>query len=377
MKKILAVFLTLLMAVSALTACDYEITITKKETEASTNENGEIVTEAQTKEEETEEFRAEHSDLFWRAKANWSEDAWYNKNDWDEQDFYFNKFQTLASPFRFLKEQGVVYGSQGNYTAYGNEDFNNNECIEVYPYIDKTTQENDLYILMQYCSDEIDRDNSNGDTYVATWMLKYTLPDDVYKDLLLYQGDWRQRFIFQQIDQEYTPEIISKSVINYDLLDNLRLFNSNKSVIIGGDGVKYIEKIDYNNLTLTVNESNKGKISSYTYYLKDSPTWNNILSESILPPEQIENWDVDDYMPTYMGETGRVLDNFCILGYVCRSTDEFKASATLKYDLTPIGGSILRLSSAVNSYEDGKRNFENVNELTREFYESKLAESEK
>ncbi len=369
-KRMLAIAWLLVMTLGALTACDYEITINKKETEAVTDENGEVVTSINGTDNE-DEFKAEHSDLFWRAKASWSDKDW----NWHYTDVFPSddeRFQRLGNPFNFLEKEGAVYRQNGQWIAYGNEEFDFNGNIQTRVFVDKSTPEHDVYMLVQYHSSNLDGAVMGDDTYVATWMLKYDVPEDVYKDLLMYADDYRCKFLIQQIDKEYEPEVISKSVIDYDLLNKLSAFSDNDFTTIEDKDIRYIENIDYDNMSLTVNEGTLGNISSYTYCVKESKAWENVLVETPIRPsitkEERDALTAEDIMPSRLVKVGNVLLNFIVENRTSYPSEEQKATATQKYNLTYISnGAEVYRKNAVNAYEEGEISFESVNEHTREY----------
>lgn len=328
------------------------------------------------------EDRFAHSEEYNRAKQKWA-------SIWSDGVYKNTRQGFLAKPvpFKFLEEQGVVYyNSQGEPRAYGtDENFDNVKSIQSKAWIDTNTAENDLYLLTQYISAPIDDSNSNDDTYVATYMLKYTVDDDCYRDLLLLSGDFRINLIIQEMDKEYTPEVISKSIIRYDLIESLGLFrdlsnNGANQPILDynkADVANYVSNIDYNNMAITVNyntKANKGNIYSYTYKLKEAPNWDKLLQggkyTDPIPQEDRDALTVDQIMPTYSSNAGPVLNDVRAFNWALSPSADQKATASIKYDFVNVAVDASATSDKVNNYEAGKISYAEVNSLTRDYVNS-------
>lgn len=421
MKRILAFILAMLMTVGVLTSCgetesndlpndDKEQNEENKEKEENEgkdengknwqNENSGGVqqstnnnqTNTQT-EKQPDYTRFAHSDTYNRYKVKLK-----NILNSTTVGSYKKIFLTKAVPFNFLAEQGIVYyTSDGEPRVYGIDekfDYEHNECIQSKPFIDMSTPENDFYLLIQYISAPIDDSNSNGDTYVATYMLKYLLADDCYRDLLLLWGDYdRRNLLIQEIDQEYTPELISKSLIRYDLIKSLKLFkdlpydgNTDASMYGTWGGVNYVSNIDYVNMEITVNynldstykwDYNPGAIYSYTYKLKETPNWDNLLQggkyTDPIPQEKRDALTVGQIMPTYSSNVGSVLNDTRAFNWTLSPSASQKATATIKYEFSEYGGDISDDDINIDKYEAGTIDYSQVNFFTNRYVSSLYA----
>ena len=378
--KITATGLISLMAASGFTSCDNMgfNTSTESQSEVTTELETNSTGENNTNKPNTPQYTVEHSETYLRAKAKW-------QGHWNKDGINLNvdskqlAFQFKAAPFTFLEEQGAVYYSDGNVYAYGNEDFSNNDCIISKAFIDTSTPEHDMYLLVQYISDEVSKltSNNNG-AHVTTWMLKYTLDKDVYKDLLLFMGDYRIGFLIQQIDVEYEPEIISKTTIKYDLINYLKLFDKTEILNTSPCGSNYISHINYDDMSITVNHSTReapGKIYSYKVYLKETPTWGKVLVGSQfrdpISKEERDSLTVDDLMPIRDTFMGNALWDFSVNGWMCGPSDEQKAQSQLQYllDYVEINGSGREYN--IDKYEQGLIPYKYVNNLTSNYEYSK------
>ena len=349
----------------------------------STNNNQ---TNTQT-EKQPDYTRFAHSDTYNRAKQKWGT-VWINGAFNRETEL---GFLTKAAPFKFLSQQGAVYyNAEGEPRAYGTDDnFDNEHCIQSAAWIDPNTTENDFYLLTQYISAPIDDDNYNFNEdqgpYVATYMLKYTVDDDCYRDLLLLSGTLRSNLLIQQIDQEYTPEVISKSVIRYHLIKSLGLFRDlpnngvNQPILdyYREDVANYVSNIDYSNMTITVNynaKANKGDIYSYTYKLKESPKWDKLLvGNDYMPARTEEERDAltpEQIMPTYSSNVGPVLDDTQAFSRQLSPSASQKATASIKYDFVYVAVDASATGNTVDKYEAGKISYASVNSLTRDYVNS-------
>ena len=312
----------------------------------------------------------QHSDTYSNAKEKWgdmwNEDGIITRNYTKEE-----LFQMKNMPVRFLIEQGVLYqDSNGTVRAHGNSDFENNNCIVTRVFVDQNTPENDIYWLVQYKTGEVHEKFSNRGVGVATWMLKYNVDDACYNDLLVHAKDYRGNFLMQQIDEENTPQVLSYSLIDCDLIGALQVFD-NKELLTEEGGVNYIANIDYKNVSITVNRSSnskKGAIKSYTYNIKETSAWDKALigSDLIKPITEQERSRLtsEDMMITYLTVLGNSLDDFGVNLFTGRPTEEHKASAIQIYDLTDLNFNSTVRESSVDKYYAGQIEYEDVNSYT-------------
>ena len=333
----------------------------------------------------------EHSDTYNHAKERWG--GLWNNIMYSEK----NDFLTRAIPFNFLSKQGVIYyNEEGEPRAYGHGDsfpaVESQEYIRCGAFIDTATPDYDFYLAVQYISEPVDENSSfNEDAYVATWLLKYSVDKACYQDLLLLSGDVRCNMLIQQIDEEYEPEVISKSVVNYDMLNGSQWFRNvkdgiNVSTIQQQIGhpinknykypiVNYVENIDYENMTITINytsEQTQGKIYSYTYKLKESEYWDKMLiGNEFKPPisqEYRDSLTSKDIMQTYQTPQGEALDSCAVKFWTLFASDAQKATATLKYNFTPVNVAGTTQGERIDRYDKGLTSYYDVNALTAQYY---------
>ena len=360
--------------IASFTSCDQFLPIRPAETDVFGNiidtETAEILTDKNGNELTTEgengnrnEIYDQRSQLFIDTRNKWASD-W---NRGHREGGYWegiNNFETKGLPFRFLEQEGVIYYNEnGNRVAHGNEEFLKNDCLYSNGYIDPESTENDFYILMQYhCED---------DNTVVTWFLKYTLDDDVYRDLLLLSGNFRANLFVQEIDQHYTPEVINKTVVSYRLLDNLSLTEDWRDVLFRMDEQSaYISNYNQDNLTLTVDytdNENIGNIYSYTYHLKESPDWDRLLvggaKHSPMSKEKRDALTNADLMKIKDSVYGEKLVNFGIQ-WSMGPSDEQKAGATIKYDFEQVSIDCSGSREKLEQYLNGIISYREVNSLT-------------
>ena len=320
-------------------------------------------------------YQPTFSDTYQNAKANW-QNVWFN----DRIDSSGKLgFQLKCAPFTFLQERGVVDVDEDGYLyAYGNEDYTNNDCIKTHAFIDEATKANELYLLVQYISAPINTKGSNDNTFVATWMLRYDLSNDCYKDLLALNGDYKNHLLIQQIDKEYEPQIISESLIQYDEIKNLDLFKSlpyapedQITLTPTSASSPYVANIDHDNMTITVNftsKDNSNQIYSYTYNLKDSPRWQEALEN--VNNDYMNNLTKDDIMHYYDSFLGKVLYECRAAGYTLSPSNEHKASAQLKYDWSKVIVSSSSADKYFEQYENGRIQYPQINQFTKNYSSS-------
>lgn len=336
----------------------------------------ETVTDAETGTSSQTEQR-KHSDLYWETKNQWA-DLW-NKKYGEMTDK--EQFQIKGAPFAFLAQQGAVYyDDYGNAYAYGNEDFENNNCIQSHVYVDEHSIENDIYVLTQYVSAPVsDLYSDNNGAYVATYMLKYNLPNDVYKDFLLYTGDLRCGMLVSKISEKFKPEIISQSVVEFDLIQQLRLFDKGLVFDWLGEYINYIENIDYENLNLTITykpgKDKHGQFCTYTFNLKETPMWERCIrsleNDGVYFPITKEERDAhanSELMPTRETDVGDALCGFYIDGrMICAPSEEQKATTEHKWSFASVGIRTQGRNDAIDKYERGEINYSKVNGLTENY----------
>jgi len=328
----------------------------------------------------------EHSDTWYKAKQRWG-------RMWEQNVLYWQhdiRFLKSPAPFKFLEEQGAVYYDENDALRPNiiDESFLGSNYIQSQGFIDDNTPENDFYLLVQFINSHTEKSYGNGsDVYIASYMLKYTLPDDCYRDLLLLNGDDRCNLLIQQIDEDYPREVVSKSVVKYDLLYTLSAFDTSNgvnqtSVNKGLSSLaNYVENVDYDKHTLTINYADKediGKIYSYTYNVKESPAWEQCLlgSQYVSPitKEYRDSVKDSELMSQYQTPVGPCLGNVKIglSGWTLAPGEQHKNAAKLKYDFEPIMLNSEGSLEKVNKYLNGEIPFEQVNDLTRQYASANL-----
>ncbi len=389
------------MLVAGASACD-----TLNVNEPATDVSGNVVTDAKgntvyetNAEDNTTNEQFEHSQLYYDTQIKWL--RYWNSPTGQSWDIPSTKigFQSYPLPYRFLYQQGIMYYDEEGYAyAIGNEDYKWNDCLTSNAYIDPSTEDCDIYLLLQYKDNKIKNDSTNNGVSVTTWMLKYTVEEDVYRDFLLLHNDHRSNLLFQAIDETYTPEVISKAVIDYELIKKLNVFEEDERFPIiyqGHNGpTNYIESIDYDTMTLTINYSpceegskknNKynlehaGEIYTYKVSLKDTEAWDKALvgqqgivsSINPMTREERDSLTLVELMPTRDTITGKCLSGFKVGYFLGEPTDQQLASATLKYNFVPFNLGRGANKQNVNDYDAGRIDYEDVNDLTKQYMNSK------
>ncbi len=332
----------------------------------------------------------EHSDVYYSAENRWDGLWGSDPKGGDRESFLYS-----AAPFASLYDAGVIYYNQDDEPrVYDVDDeFTNSQAIQTRMFIDEKTANNDVYLVTQIVNGATSPMHSNGDIAVYSIMLKYdNLPTDLYMDILLYAGDCDLNLIIQEMDEwiaqgrlkgddgnNATCQVLSESIINYDLIGRLGVFKTTNgkhqsSIEEAKKHVNFIENIDYEKGLITVNYAdidNPGHIYSYTYDVKETPGWEGCLIYNIangsITKEYRDSLTMQDIMTTYEVPAGEALDG-CHAGMtLLRPSDEQKATAKLKYELTQVANLGLTHSDKVNLYENGKLKYDEVNALTRSF----------
>lgn len=355
---------------------DSQINSTDKQTESTNNP-----TESGT---DNVKPKFVHSDTYNRAKQKWAS-MWNMRTE----DIYFggqNEFVTKAAPYTFLAEQGVVYfDSQGKPHAYGSEDYSHYNAVQSKVLIDSNSPENDIHIVVQYRDGEIPKTGTgNAAAVVATWGLRYEVPDDVYQEVLAMKNDYRLGFLIQQIDIEYNPEVLHHSLVRNRVLKNYNLFSnlSNGTNQWGMDAmnpdiVNYIADVDYDNWNIVVHYSeetgkDKVKIHEYNFAMKECDGWDDALEgDFILKPmdkEHRDNLSVDSVMHNSQTQLGKTLDDCDVdRTFMLLPTDAQKAAAEVVYEFDMLNLICTQQSTQFNKFENGEIAFEYINDLTRNY----------
>lgn len=192
-------------------------------------------------------------------------------------------------PLRFLQEQGLVSFDKNNMAqVQGNQPETLYDPLTAEVFIDSNTDENDVYVLVNYHSKRMIYD-VDKDVYVVTWKLKYTLDDDDYETLLKLKGDYRQRFFIQEMDNIYQPEVLSKSVVAQWIVALGSPFREDRQKDNKFPNV-YVDSVDYDNNVVTYVARTEDGYAYYTSGLYETLAYEKSLSLYNLTPEEIEQY---------------------------------------------------------------------------------------
>lgn len=207
----------------------------------------------------------------------------------------------LPIPVQFLTEQGILScDSNGQYHLLGNQPKHAYHPLKSQVFIDKTTEENDVYVLVQYLSDSIYGENAD-DAYTVTWKLKYLLDDDDYQSLLKLENEFRQRYFIQEMDKIYQPEIMSKSVALYSMLYQGSPFVGDKLKNDGEFPYVYIEDINYDTQVITYAAKIDKGYCVYDLNIRNSKIWHTSIDRFGITEQQREDSIVMSYKNTPFG----------------------------------------------------------------------------
>ena len=227
------------------------------------------------------------------------------------EDFYaldrFD-FRNDAIPLTFLQGEGLLYiDDYGIPTVNGKQQGNAYYPFQCVSYVDNNTDANDVYLLLEYRSDYIDISGvCDKNTFLATWLLRYNLDDDDYQTFLKLDGNHRMPYFIQEMDKQYQPETIIKTVVGYGVPRMGGIYNSK-----GGFPYLFVANIDYANNIMTYGAPSKEGIKYYDLTFKDIQIWNRMINDGYTEEEILETVKIKT-KPTVVGEC---LDNFTINGY--------------------------------------------------------------
>lgn len=217
---------------------------------------------------------------------------------WDAiKDSKYANYSTFASedkssldysaiPTTFLCEQGLTYyDDQGKLQINGKQPDDTYSPLSSACFVDENTNENDVYLLVQYASGVpgIAEDDVNVD--LVTWKLKYTLDDDNYQTFLKLDGDFMARFFIQEMDKQFEPEIVSHSNIN-------RRTMMSGSYVRGKDEKSlfpniYVSNIDFDNCSLMYAVRTINGYCFYDFDIRQTKAWDNCMNKYDITIDQM------------------------------------------------------------------------------------------
>ena len=194
-----------------------------------------------------------------------------------------------AIPLTFLQDEGIVYKNAfDEWQVKGTQPTNMYSPFESYAYVDNNTKANDVYLFVQYASDDLGQNESNPDIVVATWQLKYTLDDDDYETFLKLDGDYRIRYFIQEMDKQYEPEVVSKSVIAQDQLE-LGSYTNNEHWTKQEFPYVFVANVDYDNCIITYGALANAELRYYDLDMRKTNAWNAAISKDGLTEDERED----------------------------------------------------------------------------------------
>ena len=226
-----------------------------------------------------------------------------------------NNLSNWPIPITFLQEEGVLYyDANSKLCVYGKQPGDGYDPFKkMYAGIDENTKDNDVYIILQYAQDVISKNNydSSANVPLTTWKLKYTLDEDDYQTLLKLNGDFRIRFFIQEMDKQYQPEVLSKSVVTYRMSQMSSITQNYKWADRGFPNV-YVHNVDYNNNIITYTVLENDGYHFYDLDIRNTNAWNNIKNDYNLTDEEVAQ-----YINIQTSETitGTCLTAFEVGGY--------------------------------------------------------------
>ena len=194
-----------------------------------------------------------------------------------------------AIPLTFLQDEGIVYKDEfDEWQVKGTQPTNMYSPFESYAYVDNNTKANDVYLFVQYANNDLGQNESNPDIVVATWQLKYTLDDDDYETFLKLNGDYRIRFFIQEMDKQYEPEVISKSVIAHDQLV-LGSYTKGEHWTKQEFPYVFVTNVDYENRIITYGALANGELRYYDLDMSKTNAWQLAISKHGLTEQERED----------------------------------------------------------------------------------------
>lgn len=207
-----------------------------------------------------------------------------------EYPYDFDELEGRPIPINFLTNEGLLQYNHLNRLVLTTEKQPSliYEPLLSRAFIDENSKENDIYLIVQFQNDEPIENSKNSNVYLATWQLKYTLNDDDYATFLKMQGDWRILLFIQEMDRQYTPEIISKTIISHDLLSVGSHVKTNDWDLRGFPYI-FVTNVDYDNQIITFGAKSNEGIRYFSVDMRETDAWDLAVSRDGLTPDEREN----------------------------------------------------------------------------------------
>ncbi len=221
----------------------------------------------------------------WAAIRDW---GWMDMDGIDFEDQH--KLSQQAIPIEFLMNLGLVLPTERSDTFKMAGELQPSQWYEPFDtraYVDNNTEENDVYLLVNYESGKVDHNSPNSGVYVANWLLKYTLDDDDYETFLKLDGDFRIKYFVKEMDRQYEPVVIHHSLIRHDLI-SLGSHASNEHWLHKGFPNVFVANIDYDNYIITYASSKYGDLRYYDLDLRKTDNWEKAITRDGLTEEERE-----------------------------------------------------------------------------------------
>jgi len=203
-------------------------------------------------------------------------------------------------PLKFLTDEGLIYKKEdGRYEVNGKQPDSMYNPFKCFAYVDEKTEENDVYLLLQYASNSKAADYD--DVMLATYMLKYTLDDDNYETFVKLNGDRCLQGFVQEMDEQFEPEVIFKTLATEGILlhgSPVKSVDRNKNCFPH----VFVAKIDYDNQIITYGAKSSEGIRYYDLDMRKTTNWENSLSYYNITKERREELIKMETEETILGD---------------------------------------------------------------------------
>ncbi|MBE6621134.1 MAG: hypothetical protein E7625_07230 [Ruminococcaceae bacterium] len=234
-------------------------------------------------------------------------------------DGYRGRLDYMGLPLTFLQEENVLINTEDGLIVNGKQPDELYRPLICHAYVDETTTDNEVYLLVQYQSDHVKSNQASDHIYVGVWLLRYDLDAEDYETFVKLNGDFRIRTFVQEMDKQYEPIVVHKSVIRHDLIAQLGMGSTKLDKTQWGTPNVFVANIDYDNQIITYAEKSKEGFRYYQVDMRKTNNWEKAITRDGLTEEERE---ASIRVETMYTPIGACLTKFTVNGWTAGLTNK-------------------------------------------------------
>ena len=202
---------------------------------------------------------------------------------------YSNEIYQQGLPLEFLTQEGLIYMQDNGWYAVNGE----NQPTDRYnpftyrAFVNPNSSENEVYLLIQYASDDLGQNENNENIYLATYMLQYELDDDNYETFLKLDGDRTIKHFIQEMDRQFEEKVIFKSVVAQNMVVKGSHVSKEHWSKKGFPNI-FVSNVDYNNAVLTYGAVSPEGLRYWDVDIRKTGNWEAALDVYGISEEERE-----------------------------------------------------------------------------------------